>query len=532
MNKRFLKTGIFLLFLGLSTASISQEVSNAEVGIDKQWQNADYAVDGLPGVSAAKAYIDIINGKKQAPVVVAVIDSGTETFHPDLKANLWTNTDEIPSNGIDDDKNGYIDDMHGWSFIGGKEGDVAQDNLEFTRVYKGLKDRFDGKTADGISKEEKADYEKYLRFKKDFETRLESAKEGKAQFDGFYPVFLMADNTMKTLIGKETYTLEDLQKVEAKDENTNGLKQLMINLYETGVVDQIPAWKKQVEETLKYSYNLDFDPRSIVGDDYSNAREQFYGNNHIDGPEADHGTHVGGIIGATHNDIGMDGICKSAQLMIIRCVPAGDERDKDVANAIRYAVDNGAKVINMSFGKSHSPNKNVVDDAVRYAESKGVLLIHAAGNDNKNLDKSDNFPTKKYSDGGECSTWIEVGASGPELSTLAAEFSNFGKKSVDIFSPGVDIYSTVPGSKYQNNSGTSMAAPVLAGVAATIWSLYPELTAQQVKEILIESGIDYKKQSVKLPGSEKKKVKFKKLSKSGKVVNLYSALKMAESYKR
>jgi subtilisin family serine protease len=342
----------------------------------------------------------------------------------------------------------------------------------------------------------------------------------------------MADNTMKTLIGKETYTLEDLQKVEAKDENTNGLKQLMISLYENGFVEQIPSWKKQVEETLKYSYNLDFDPRSIVGDDYSNVREQFYGNNHIDGPESDHGTHVGGIIGATHNGIGMDGICKTAQLMIIRCVPAGDERDKDVANAIRYAVDNGAKVINMSFGKSYSPNKDVVDDAVKYAESKGVLLIHAAGNDNKNLDKSDNFPTKKYSDGGECSTWIEVGASGSELSTLAADFSNFGKKSVDIFSPGVDIYSTVPGSKYQNNSGTSMAAPVLAGVAATVWSLYPELTAQQVKEILIESGIDYKKQSVKLPGSEKKKVKFGKLSKSGKVVNLYSALKMAEGYKR
>jgi subtilisin family serine protease len=532
MNKRFLKTGIFLLFLGLSTSSISQEASDAKVGLDKQWQNADYATDGKPGVSAAKAYSELIAGKKQAPVVVAVIDSGTESFHPDLKSNLWINTDEIPSNGIDDDKNGYIDDMHGWSFIGGKDGDVAQDNLEITRLYKGLKDRFEGKTAESISKEEKADYAKYLLLKEDFKNRLEKAKEGKAQFDGFYPVYLMADNTMKTLIGKETYTLEDLQKVEAKDENTNGLKQLMINLYETGFVDQIPAWKKQVEETLKYSYNLDFNPRSVVGDDYSNPREQYYGNNHIDGPEADHGTHVGGIIGATHNNIGMDGICKSAQLMIIRCVPAGDERDKDVANAIRYAVDNGAKVINMSFGKSYSPNKDVVDEAVKYAESKGVLLIHAAGNDNKNLDKSDNFPTKEYLSGGECSTWIEVGASSSNLSTLAADFSNYGKKSVDIFSPGVDIYSTVPGSKYENNSGTSMAAPVLAGVAATVWSLYPELTAQQVKKILIESGINYKKQEVILPGTEDKKVKFKKLSKSGKVVNLYSALKMAESFKR
>ncbi|MFM1998424.1 MAG: hypothetical protein RL204_371, partial [Bacteroidota bacterium] len=186
MNKRFLKTGIFLLFLGLSTSSISQEASDAKVGLDKQWQNADYATDGKPGVSAAKAYSELIAGKKQAPVVVAVIDSGTESFHPDLKSNLWINTDEIPSNGIDDDKNGYIDDMHGWSFIGGKDGDVAQDNLEITRLYKGLKDRFEGKTAESISKEEKADYAKYLLLKEDFKNRLEKAKEGKAQFDGFY----------------------------------------------------------------------------------------------------------------------------------------------------------------------------------------------------------------------------------------------------------------------------------------------------------------------------------------------------------
>jgi subtilisin family serine protease len=531
MNKRLLKTGIFLLLLGLGTTSIAQNANDAKVGLDKQWQNADYATDGKPGVSAAKAYSEIIAGKKQVPVIVAVIDSGTESFHPDLSANLWTNTDEIPSNGIDDDNNGYIDDMHGWSFIGGKEGDVAQDNLEFTRIYKGLKDRFDGKDASTVSATDKADYEKYLSFKKQYDERLAKAKEEKAQFDGFYPVYMMAHNTMKQLTGKENYTKEDLLAIETKDETTNGLKQMMISLLDAGMIDQIPDWKKHVEETIKYSYNLDFDPRSVVGDDYSNPRERNYGNNHIDGPEADHGTHVGGIIGATHNNIGMDGICKTAQLMIIRCVPAGDERDKDVANAIRYAVDNGAKVINMSFGKSYSPNKDVVDEAVKYAESKGVLLIHAAGNDNKNLDKSDNFPTKEYLDGGECSTWIEVGASGPELSTLAADFSNYGQKSVDIFSPGVDIYSTVPGSKYKENSGTSMASPVLAGVAATIWSLYPDLTAQQVKTILIESGTNYGKQKVKIPGETKKKTKFKKLSKSGKVVNLYSALKMAESFR-
>lgn len=524
MNKRFIKASLFSLFLGLSVLSFGQ---NTQATIDQQWQHADIKANKKAGVSAEKAYNELIAGKQQAPIVVAVIDSGTESFHEDLKANLWTNTDEIPGNGIDDDNNGYIDDMHGWSFIGGANGDVAQDNLEFTRIYKDLKEKYGSRLASEIGPADKAEYDKYLDFKRQYEERLAKAKEEKAQFDSFNQIYSLADNTMANLLGKKDYTLEELKALNVTDETNKQFKMLMIQMKELKMDEQIPDWKKHVEESIKYSYNLDFDPRSVVGDNYADPNERYYGNNHIDGPEADHGTHVGGIIGAAYNGFGMDGICKTAQLMIIRCVPAGDERDKDVANAIRYAVDNGAKIINMSFGKAYSPYKSVVDEAVKYAESKGVLLIHAAGNDNKDLDVSDNFPTKKYSDGGECSTWIEVGASGPEVKKLAAAFSNYGQNSVDIFSPGVDIYSTVPGNKYKENSGTSMAAPVLAGVAATVWSMYPNLTAQQVKEILLESGTNYSKKKVIMPGEQKKKVKFGKLSRTGKVVNLYNALQLA-----
>jgi subtilisin family serine protease len=539
MNIRFLKTGLIALVLGVTNSSLAQNKGTEEpkAPVSLQWQHGDAASDNIIGVSSFKAINELVKDKKPTPIIVAVLDSGTETFHPDLKNNLWINTDELPGNGIDDDKNGYIDDMYGWSFIGGKEGDVSGDNLEFTRIYKSLKDKFEGKEAASISKADKKDYERYLKFKAGYDERVKNAKEEKKQFDQFYQVFLMADGMMKGATGKEEYTVEDLQALEPKDEMTAGFREMMVQVMQAGLIEQMDSWREHVEDQMNYSYNLELDTRQIVGDNYADVRERNYGNNHVDGPKAEHGTHVAGIIGATHNEFGVNGISSAAKLMIVRCVPGGDERDKDVANAIRYAVDNGAKIINMSFGKSYSPNKDVVDEAVRYAESKGVLLVHAAGNDGKNIDKADNFPTKKYLDGKSCSTWLEIGASGSTKEGLVAPFSNYGKKSVDVFAPGVEVYSTMTGDSYKKESGTSMAAPVTAGVAAALWSYYPNLTAQQVKEILMKSAVPYKKLKVTLPGSETeakpegKKIAFGSLSKTGAVVNLYQALLMAEKMK-
>jgi subtilisin family serine protease len=283
---------------------------------------------------------------------------------------------------------------------------------------------------------------------------------------------------------------------------------------------------KQIEVRANCQYNLDYDPRSLVGDDYNNVGERLYGNNSVAGPDAFHGTHVAGIIAAVRgNGIGVDGVASKAKIMVVRVVPDGDERDKDVANGIRYAVDNGAKIINMSFGKGFSPNKAAVNDAVEYAAKKGVLLVHAAGNSNDDNDAIANYPNDSLGGGKFAETWIEVGASQQQSKHLATDFSNYGQNNVDLFAPGYQIYSTAPNGGYENANGTSMAAPVVSGVAALLWSCYPNLTAVQVKQILMNSVTKHTGKVI-LPGTTDK-VKFTELSVSGGVVNAEKALKMA-----
>jgi subtilisin family serine protease len=215
------------------------------------------------------------------------------------------------------------------------------------------------------------------------------------------------------------------------------------------------------------------------------------------------------------------------KLMMIRAVPDGDERDKDIGNAIRYAVDNGAQIINMSFGKDYSPNKSVVDDAVRYADSRGVLMVHAAGNDGADLNASPQFPKPVYLGGDRAQNWIEVGASSWKGGDgLAAEFSNYSRTQVDVFAPGVDILSTVPGNRYDRDSGTSMAAPVVSGLAALIMDYFPNLTATDVKRIIVTSTTRVDQMVVRPGGTDS--VSFASLSASGGIVNAYNAIKMAE----
>jgi subtilisin family serine protease len=297
------------------------------------------------------------------------------------------------------------------------------------------------------------------------------------------------------------------------------------------VQKQLSEAKNSLDKSVNFQLNTSFNPRTIVGDNDDDNTSPFYGNNKVQGPGPEHGTHVAGIIGANAgNEIGVKGVCPQAKIMTLRAVPDGDERDKDIANAIRYAVDNGAKVINMSFGKSFSPHKNWIDEAVQYAESKDVLLVHAAGNDAKNLEFNDNFPTP-YLQGSHQSVnnWIEVGASSwKKGKELTASFSNYGKNKVDVFAPGEDILSTMPGNKYEEMSGTSMASPVVAGLAALIRSYYPSLTAVQVKDIILKSAVVYNKK-VKIPGT-KKKAKLSELCKTGAVVNAYEAILLANQY--
>ncbi len=521
---------VLILGLGLSVLAFGQ---NPDAPVN--WHLKDQASDQLQGVSVEKSYTELLSGKEKREVVVAILDSGVDIYHEDLKGAIWVNENEISGNGIDDDKNGYIDDVNGWSFIGGAEGDVEFDNLEFTRIFIDLNKKFVGKTEKTIDKKNKKEFERYLVFKKQFDDRLSEAEAAYNEFMQVYMAYEQAQALMQELTRKGNPTIEEISNVETSNEMEEAFKGFVLEVKTTGAESQLEEGKAHFENTLKYMYNLDFDSRHIVGDNYADTSEKNYGNNNVKGPESTHGTHVAGIVSALRdNGMGAQGINDSnVKIMSVRVVPNGDERDKDVANAIRYAADNGADIINMSFGKSYSPQKSVVDEAVAYASSKGVLLIHAAGNSSKNIDNKDNFPNKKPLKGKCVKSWIEVGSSTwTPAELMISDFSNYGKKSVDIFAPGSDIYSTTPENEYKMLSGTSMAAPVVTGVAALVMTYYPELTAQEVKDILINSAADFKKLRVDIPGESQELVKFKKLGKNGGVVNAYNAIRLAQEKKQ
>mgnify|MGYP000197208798 CR=1 FL=1 len=530
--KKF-RNSILAVLLSLPLLVSAQSLDKAP----NDWHHLDAGKDGISGVSTEQMYADM-KGKKAKTVIVAVIDSGVDAEHEDLKDVMWVNIDEIPGNGIDDDKNGYIDDVHGWNFIGGKDGkNVHHDNLEITRLYRDLDKKYSNATASNLSKKEKKEYEKY---KKMGETIKEKQEENAGNVM-LYQGLLDAVTKLEMEIGKEDITKEDLENFESDDPMISRAAAILTNVLGQG--GDLKGFKKQVEGGVKhfssqvdYYYNPDFDPRKIVGDNYRDTYQKVYGNNNVEGPDAGHGTHVAGIIAATRgNGVGMDGIAKNARIMSIRTVPDGDERDKDVANAIIYAVDNGASIINMSFGKGYSYDKEAVDKAVKYAYKNDVLLVHAAGNSNQDNDGNDNFPNDKYQKRGlfkpkMAKNWLEIGAlSWKSGEDAPAVFSNYGKDNVDIFSPGVDIYSTTPDDKYEHFDGTSMAAPVTAGIAAAIRGYYPELSAEQIKDAIMRSAVKVN-QSVKKPGTDTM-VPFSDLCRTGGVVNAKKAMKLASTMK-
>lgn len=528
------------IFITVAMLAFSLSYAQTEAKRPDNWFNLDPTKDNVNGVSTERTYEELLKGKKSTTIIVGVLDSGVDYMHEDLKDVMWTNPGEIAGNGIDDDKNGYIDDIHGWNFIGGKDGkNVERDNLELTRLYRFYKPKYEGKTEKDLkTKQEKKEFELYTKLS-------EAYKKEKDEYQATYNQIKFIKDAFDVVIkdlkeqGVEKIDAEALKKYEPKDAQGKQGKFFAMKMMErepgvsmADIMENIKEGYDQFDNLLNYSLNLDFDPRSIVGDDYNNSNERYYGNGDCKGPFSFHGTHVAGIIAATRkNNIGMDGIADNVKIMSVRCVPNGDERDKDVANAIRYAVDNGAKILNMSFGKQYSWDKKVVDEAVKYAQSKGVLLVHAAGNDGIDIDATTHYPCKKFENSKkEASNFIDISALNWEpKEKIAAPFSNYGKKTSDLFSPGVDIYSTAPESKYKDASGTSMAAPVVAGVAAVLKSYFPELTAEQIKKILVTSSRkEFKGTKVIKPGTKDELIEFEKLTKSGGVVNLYEAVKMAQ----
>lgn len=494
----------------------------------EDWHLKSYQTKELAGIGLYEA-TDLIKDRSSQEVIVAVIDAGVDIHHPDLVDQLWVNDDEIPNNGIDDDKNGYIDDVYGWNFIGGKDSNVGYDNFELTRQYVILNDKYELAYPENVT--DQAEYNRYKKIRQDF---LKERSESKM----YYELFSQVKSGTDALEGKygSDASLATLEAHRSANRNEEMAKLFIVHdIKNNPEVNSFAQAQKSIEEAYDqyhyfyhYGYNPRFDPRDVVGDDYTDPYEKNYGNNQVYYGEkfSDHGTHVAGIIAAnSNNDFGAKGICPTARIMSIRVVPEGDERDKDVANGIIYAVDNGAKIINMSFGKGYAHNTEVVKKAIEYAVSKNVLLVHAAGNEAANLDETDNFPNDF--DDTFSKAWIEVGASSwKKKPKMLAEFSNYGATEVDLFAPGVDIFSTTPEDHYDAYDGTSMASPVVAGAAAYVWSYYPDLTAEQLRQVLIQSAVKIKGRQ-RIPGKRKKKCPSK-LSVTGSMVNLPAALKLAE----
>ena len=484
----------------------------------KRWSHLDLAKDSVPGMSIDKAYSEILKNKKGVKVIVGIVDSGVDIEHEDLKSVIWTNKKEIAGNGIDDDKNGYIDDIHGWNFLGNS----TKEHLEYERI---------------INDKTLVDEKTYLAAKAINDKKIEEATMGMKQIEKIFEATTGADDAVSKLLGKPVYTAEEVAAIDTKDTDMLRNKAILQQMFSYGM--PIADLKKEIQHELDgfkavlSGDNLKTDYRKVVGDNPNDFNDNKYGNNNVMGPDKEeilHGTHVAGIVAAGRNNgIGGDGIAQNVEILTVRAVPDGDEYDKDIALGIRYAVDNGAKVINGSFGKSFSPHKQWVYDAIKYAEKHDVLIVHAAGNDAKDIDVDNNYPNDSDDKKTEfADNMITVGALNYEYgNNLIADFSNIGKLNVDVFAPGVKIYATTPNNGYQFLQGTSMASPNVAGVAALVRSYYPNLTAKQVKHILMDSGTTVTA-NVAFAGNPSDTRAFNTLSTSGKMVNAYNALVMAE----
>ncbi len=504
----------------------------------QNWQLSDPYESYQPGMSVEKAYNTILKDKPAVDVIVAIVDAGIDINHEDLKDIIWVNKDEIPNNGIDDDNNGYIDDIHGWNFLGNKEGKmVTGEQLELTRIVKKYRAQWQDKSIADISSADASMFKEYKRAEKVYTAKKAELTMLEGRLGQLEAGASMLFGALKEHLKTEELTTEAVTNIKPSDDAI--LMQAKTAFLQGFTPDYIKSFTDYVEGQAKYNLNLDFNGR-IQGDNPDDLSDVGYGNPNVIPPSEDelHGTHVAGIVAAIRNNgKGGNGVSDHVLLMSVRAVPDGDEYDKDIALAFRYAVDNGAKVINCSFGKYFSPHKDWVWDAIKYAADHDVLIVNGVGNEGKDMDKYGDmmsYPNDGDVAGKEiANNFLNVGAVGPNYgANMVASFSNYGKETVDVFSPGMKIYATVPFGKYKHLQGTSMASPDAAGVATLIRSRYPKLAASEVKEIMMQSGlapqIDVIVPQEDSYEGEPKLVPFSSLSKSGVILNAYNALLMAE----
>ncbi|MFE3872277.1 S8 family peptidase [Flavobacterium sp. ZS1P70] len=553
---------LFLFFL-IGCKSTKESTTSSVKSIAKKkltslasqtWYRKDYQQDTIPGISLDKWYRQNKKKPKSKSIIVAVIDTQIDLGHEDLEGQIWTNPNEIAGNRIDDDHNGYIDDVNGWNFTSNKKGDyVVWGNFEYIRILREWGPLFKSKTVDQISPRQLPDYIEYQRALKIYEEENSDYKNWLKSSRYSVALFPVVKDTLKYFFPKEDYTYKQLDSIykihkindknfrQRREDNDLDLGALIGFMkarfdFNDRTLEKVMDNETQVDSIVNKNLNINFDERTFIGDN-SKILEKGYGNNNVSNNKAghrpfqDHSTKVSGIIAANRkNNKGIKGIAQNVKIMPLNISASGDEHDKDIAMAIRYAVDNGAKVINMSFGKEFSLHKKWVLEAFNYAEDHNVLLVHIAGNDSFNVDENPYYPSDVAFDGSKeaCGNFINVGSISSKLdSTFVSRFSNYGKQNVDLFAPGDEIYSTSAGNTYASDSGTSLAGPMVSGTAALIWSYYPKLTVTEVKQIILDSGTAYEIE-VLVPGSKDKKVPFTELSKSGKVLNVYNAMQLAE----
>ena len=495
--------------------SSNQEIKSSLSKIDKKnWHNLDIEKDSVPGTSVERAYNELLNELKGKKVIVAVIDTGLDIDHRSLSENIWINKDE-KLNGKDDDNNGYIDDINGWNYLGSSYNETR----DMTRILR----------------DNKINNRKYNLVEEEIQKEIKNSNEQLNILNYYIQILDESKELLSDYLDNDNFSIQDVNNIETVDPKLNRAKNIYKDFDFYGYTKEyLNEGIDQFNDFINYHFNVEFNGRT-TNDDIYDINDRNYGDNNINNTKESesHSTHVSGIISGNRKiEDGNKGINNLAEIMVLRAVPNGDEYDKDVALAIRYAVDNGAKIINGSFGKYFSSNPEWVIDAIRYASDNDVLFIAGAGNESKDLDSlsNDNYPNDQYFNKAEFSdTFIKVGASSINLDeNFTAYFSNYGKINVDIFAPGVDIYSSMPNNKYKFQDGTSMASPVVAGIASLIMSYFPRLSAKKVKEIILESGIDIDLEI----GNLGDKKNFNEYSKSGKLINAYNALILAPKSRR
>ncbi|WP_019036969.1 S8 family peptidase [Psychroflexus tropicus] len=508
----------------------------------ENWGSKDLSKDTIPGMSIERAYTELVKDYQGKTVVVAVLDSGIDIEHEDLEGVIWTNIDEVPDNGIDDDGNGFVDDIHGWNFLG----DVVEENLEYTRIVRDYKDQFEGKSISDIDQDREDNFKLYKAAKAKYDEELKATESNINRYVMMNNQIQQAEESLKNELEVDKLTIDNVTAFQPEDDTAVNQKMMLLNLMNnfdedlTVIQDQLAEAIEYFENRKQYHFNLNLKAREKhLGNDEDDFSTKIYGNNQVSGPteekeDAKHGTHVAGIIAASRdNDKGMNGVANNVLIMPIRAVPDGDEYDKDIALGIRYAVDNGASIINTSFGKYFSTHPEWVMEAIKYAEENDVLIVNAAGNEGLNLDDTRVYPNDETPENPEnfVDNFINVGSITSEYGgNLVSGFSNYGKQSVDLFAPGSSIYSTTPLDTYEFLQGTSMASPNVAGVAAMIRSLYPKLSAAQMKQILMQSGLTTEEEVI-LGGDPENTKTFSELSVSGKIVNMYNAIILASKTK-